>query len=620
MRPIFFNLLFILSFLFNTTVQAKPTPIAEVVKIRGEATELSPGSKMARNVVLGDKFIEDTSVLTGPKSFLKMRFIDGSEMNLGPESKIIISEMKQNSVGIISLLKGRIRTEVQKDANPTGNKFFVKTRTAAMGVRGTDFQTIYNPDNKMTSLLTYKGEVALAKVDEKTFEKIQNAAQKEVVRNEQTNSPEIKEIPAKRLDETEELNKILKSKTTVVVPSGQNAFSSDTLKKASLPVKISPLQLEALYKNQDFQEKAAANINQKGAGDEASKKGSLKSAAQVAPAEGFYNDKTGDFAPKSGGFIDLATGLYVAPDSEAKLDSLTGVYVSKKIGSIDADTGQYVAPKGLVLDAKKGFVLDGDSEKKPELLALREDMNRTIAKDLVIGSEVLKGNESFNINEKFIRDRVAVSLWGMGQNIKSNASQSNSPYLELDSSDALKLALEWSMASNNRFSPIVGLDYSILNYSGKMAKGVTQTSKKTLGLSLGAEYAMTKNINLYAKLGLHQNHYLNQSAVDAYNLEKIVLTRFSSGLNAEIWRQDRWGVDGKLEGLLTFRKRINNLIVHPGTGFSLGLFSKYRLGERKWLALGFSFEQQNQRVVSANFENRMERKSSGPELKYLADF
>ncbi len=243
-------------------------PIAEVVKIRGEITQLSPGARMARKVELGDKFIEDTSIVTGQKSFIKIKFIDNSELNVGPESKIVITEMKTDSVGIISLLKGRIRTEVQKSAlGPSANKFFIKTRTAAIGVRGTEFQTIYNPENKMTSLLTYKGEVAMAKVDEKTYAKLEEKPSKEVVRDEVTKDLKIIEKPVKELDEVAELNKVLKDKAAVLVPSGQNSFASDTLKKTSLPVKISPVQLEALYKNEDFNEKSSKNLNLQASND-----------------------------------------------------------------------------------------------------------------------------------------------------------------------------------------------------------------------------------------------------------------------------------------------------------------------------------------------------------------
>jgi hypothetical protein len=231
------------------------TNIAEVVKVRGEVTQLSPGAKDARQVSIGDKLAEDTSILTGAKSFIKIKFLDESELNLGPESKIIISEMKKDSPGVISLLKGRMRTEVQKSTSSNENKFFVKTRTAAMGIRGTDFQTIYNPENKITSLLTYKGSVAMAKIDDSQYQKLEEIDQKESILVERKNSGksvEIKNIPSDEISTVSTLNKILSKKETVFVPPGQISLVNNIVKRTSLPIKISNLQLNALYKNTEY--------------------------------------------------------------------------------------------------------------------------------------------------------------------------------------------------------------------------------------------------------------------------------------------------------------------------------------------------------------------------------
>jgi len=608
----------ILLFLLPTIVFAveKGAYIAEVVRIRGEATQLSPGAKMARAVEIGDKFIEDTSIVTGAKSFLKIKFIDNSEMNVGPESKIVIAEMKKESPGVISLLKGRIRTEVQKDATSNTNKLFIKTRTAAMGVRGTDFQTIYNPDNKMTSLLTYRGEVAMARVDEKTYQKLEEAPEKTIERNDVTKDVEVKEVPAKKLDEATELNKILKSNTTVLVPPGQNSFASDALKKASLPVKISPVQLEVLYKNKEFAEKSRDNIN---AVSEAEKpiNTTLKVADQKAPAEGLFNEKTGDFAPKAGGYIDIATGLYIAPEADAKLDKEKGVYVSKKVGDIDADTGQYVAPKGLVLDAKKGFVLASEADKKPELLALKEDLNKTIAKDVVIKDEEAV-EVPFNIEEKFIRDRIALSVWGLDQDLKLNANRNSAPYVGLYSNSSVRFGLDWIMSSNNRFSPLVGIDYGVLNFSGQRA---TQQSKKTLALSFGTQFALSKVVNLFGKVGLHQEHFIDQTDSFSYALKKVTLTRLTLGANSEFWRGKRFSLDAKVAGFFTFRKKINNLIIKNGSGVQLEVMPKLAIGNHSWIGLGIQSENQLQ-WINGSFggaDNKQERKSAGLFLRYIHD-
>lgn len=614
---------FILLLLFVVPVlcfaETKGPFIAEVIRIRGEATQLSPGAHLARAVAMGDKFVEDTSIVTGPKSFLKIKFIDNSEMNVGPESKIVIAEMKKESPGVISLLKGRIRTEVKKDSEaPEANKFYIKTRTAAMGVRGTEFQTIYNPDNKMTSLLTYEGEVAMARVDEKTYERLdgEEAPTKEITRNEVTKDVEVRDVPGKKIDEVKELDKILKSKQTVVVPPGQNSFASESLKKASLPVKISPVQLEVLYKNEEFKEKSAANINAASETDKAFKP-TLKVAEQSAPLEGVFNEKTGDFAPKAGGFIDLNTGLYVAPDPDSKLDKEKGVYVSQKVGDIDADTGQYVAPKGLVLDATKGFVLASEAEKKPELLALREDMNKTIAKDIVVKDEE-ETEMPFNINEKFIRDRITLSAWGLDQQIEMNANRMGVPYVGLNSKSSVRFGFSWNMASSNRFSPLIDFDYGIVDFHGDRA---TQLSKKTFGLAFGTQFALSKKVNLFSKIGLHQEHFIDETALNTYDLKKITLTRLTFGANAEFWKGRRWSLDAMAAGMFTFRKKINSLIIRNGSGLLLEVTPKFALNDHRWLGLGLRVEDQLHRIEGsrAGAQNKHERNSSGVVLKFMSD-
>ena len=613
---------FIFLILFIANVKASDSAVAEVIKIRGEVTQLAPHSLLPRKVAIGDKFVEDTSIVTGPKSFIKIKFIDNTEVNLGPESKIVIAEMKKNSVGIISLLKGRIRTEVQKESErPLANKFFIKTRTAAMGVRGTDFQTIYNPDIKMTSLLTYRGEVAMAKVDEKTFEQNDKSLGKTIERDDVSKVPEIVNSPVKKNDEISELNRVLGSKSAVLVPPGQNSFSSDALKKTSLPVKISPVQLEALYKNQDFQEKSKENVKIKSQ-ESVDQSRRLSVAAQTSPAEGLYNAKTGDFAPKSGGFIDQNTGLYVAPDSSAKLDPMTGVYVSDKTGNVDADTGQYIAPKGLILDAKKGFIVDGDTDK-PELLALRQDLNQTIARDIVIGADSSESELAFNIKEKFIRDRLSFAFNAQRHEIKINENQTNAQYLGLTSKDDLGFSFDWQMATNNRFSPLLGIDYSITDFSKSLSGQLTEDSKKMMNLSFGAQFALNEKINLFSKLGLHQNYFLDQittGGMNTYNLKRVVLTRFSFGGTAEFLKRNRWSLNTSLEGLFTFRKRINSFVVNEGLGYKVELLPKYKLSEYRYIGIGLKIEEQHQRLAGTMGVNQQDRITQGLELKCIADY
>ncbi len=594
--------------------------IAEVVKIRGEVSQLSPGSLSGRKVILGDKFIEDTSIVTGVKSFIKIKLIDNSEINVGPESKIVISEMKKNSIGIISLLKGRIRSEVQKNnKDKISNKFFVKTRTAAMGVRGTEFQTIYNPENNVTSLLTFKGEVAMAKIDDRSYQKIESISEQKIVRDELTKGPQIQNVPGEKNNEIQQLNLILKNKSTVIVPAGQTSISVANFKKATLPVQISSLQLEAIYKNKDFVEKAPSNIVLQSALETLKSTSTVRTltvAKQAAPAEGLFNEVTGDFAPKSGGFIDSNTGLYIAPVNDVA-----------KMGGIDADTGQYVAPKGLVLDAKKGFILaaegDKNSPKEPELLVLRENLNKNIARDTILASPAIAEELEFKINEKFIHERIVVSFFSMSQTLTANEKSTADPYLKLASSHAFRLSIDWLMASSNRFSPLVSLDYSVVNYRDKETKSANLDSQNLVGLSYGFQFALSKIFNVYSKLGLYQDHYLDQLTVvtsNTYHLQKIVITRLTAGISAELWQKNKISLDANANLFFTFHKRINNILINRGNGYQLELLPKYSLSDNKWIGLGMKKEGQGQKTYGRVGANDLKRENSGLQLKYLSDF
>lgn len=619
MRPLVLSsCLFI--FISLPSLAASP-PIASVIKIRGSVTKLLPGALEATVVSEGDKLQEDTSVVTGAKSFVKIKFIDQSELNMGPESKIVISEMKPDSAGVISLLKGRIRTEVEKatkEEDQVKNKFYIRTRTAAMGVRGTDFQTIYNPDNRMTSLLTYKGAVALAKVDESTHQRFEEGST-EVTRNDVTKTPEIKKIPGKMIDEKNEMEKLLLKREAVVVAPGQNAFSSDALKKSSLPVKISPVQLSALYKNREFDEKNLVNL--KSGVDMKLTKLDLAIAPQQVAAEGLYNAKTGDFAPRAGGFIDQETGLYVAPEAGAAFDEKNGVYVSKKSGDFDADTGQYVAPKGLILDAKLGFVVEKNAEIKPELLALREDMNRSIARDVVVGDldgEVVIAQAT--IKEKFIRDRLSlVFLAGKEELEVSNA---NGAMATIDSDSLMGFNLDWQLSSSNRFAPFLGVGYNPVKYADLVTKGFSQDSKALIDVSLGLRYALSNRVDLIGKVVLDQAHFasLTSSAPEVYQFKRIVVTKANLGASFELMRSNRFFLSSEAFLNLGFRKKFNNLVVSEVSGFNVKLSPQFSLDEKRALTSSVFLQSEKATLTNSVGMSEQDRQKVGFEIGFTQAF
>ncbi len=325
---------------------------ATVILVRGTAK-----TQDGKTLALKDVVRPGSVVKTEPKSFVKLLFADQSQMSVGPDTTLKIEPTKPGDPSLVNLVGGQIRAKVTKDllkGNEDKEKMLIKTKTAAMGIRGTDFNVSFNSLNGVTALITFEGSVAM-------------------VRSE----PNIPPLAAlQRAGDSIQL-----------VGAGQFSGAQPDREQASVPVKISPAQLESLKANENFaglgeaaREKPNAlasplppGVDPKNFSSGAEKTiqsamgslagttdtGSANTNAGGPPPEGFFNAKTGEYAPRAGGFIDLATGLYLPPPPGSSFDPNTGVFVPPKAaGEFNPATGMYVPPKGVELDPVKGFVAE----------------------------------------------------------------------------------------------------------------------------------------------------------------------------------------------------------------------------------------------------------------------
>lgn len=332
---------------------------AKAIIVKGTVEALIDGKVIP--VKRGDWLPEGAQVKTEPKSFTKLLFIDKSTMNVGPDSQMKIDAFPKKEAGIITLVKGQVRSKVTKNymdmKDKDKSKLFIKTKTAAMGVRGTDFQVSFNPMNNATSLITFEGAVAMAKL-------VDSAMQ------------------GNRVSQRA-LEAVVSSKVAVMVRRGQYSGANPTLKNATIPIKISPIQFETLEKNETpgvaaEPDQAAASAKPKKqfrnivppgmdsktvANDNSSADQMMKDTVgaiavkvvevQVAkelgeldqnapPPEGTVDLATGSVAPTAGGFVDLATAQYVPPPPGSTYDANAGVYVPPpEVGTVDPATGSY---------------------------------------------------------------------------------------------------------------------------------------------------------------------------------------------------------------------------------------------------------------------------------------
>ncbi len=107
-------------------------------------------------------------ILTSPRSACKVRYPDGSTIVIGRDSRVeILPKMEGTQYNQLSY--GVVRAQVAKEEKPSAKqtmpRFVIRTKTATMGVRGTDFVASMNGTTGQASLHTLEGVVDFAASD-----------------------------------------------------------------------------------------------------------------------------------------------------------------------------------------------------------------------------------------------------------------------------------------------------------------------------------------------------------------------------------------------------------------------------------------------------------------------
>ena len=125
---------------FSSALQAADGT-ATLVASRGEVMAMT--GDVERTLTQGDPVYVEDQVTTGDKSFAILQFIDGAKVTVRPKSKIIIEEYVFNGgdedAATLNLVEGGLRIITGAMAKTQPESYKVKTPTALMGVRGTEF-------------------------------------------------------------------------------------------------------------------------------------------------------------------------------------------------------------------------------------------------------------------------------------------------------------------------------------------------------------------------------------------------------------------------------------------------------------------------------------------------
>ena len=128
---------------------------AQVVAVRGEVFLLERGGQVlseSRALKVSDALSQGDVIQTRPKSFLSLRFGDGTTNTLPANTKIKLLEAAKG-VPRVALLGGAVESRVKKSPNAQKNTFEIQLPAITVGVRGTHFTVAMN-DNKQNVSVT----------------------------------------------------------------------------------------------------------------------------------------------------------------------------------------------------------------------------------------------------------------------------------------------------------------------------------------------------------------------------------------------------------------------------------------------------------------------------------
>lgn len=142
-----------------TNVQAADV-VGHLTQVEGRVDILRGGKLPAIPVKLNDGVQLGDVIRTKSKSKAQITFVDKSTMTISPESRVGIesymfdaSKNKRNAV--VQLFQGLAHVAVSKIFKAAEPDFVVKTQTAIMGVRGTDFGVRIYPNS--SDVLNFEG-------------------------------------------------------------------------------------------------------------------------------------------------------------------------------------------------------------------------------------------------------------------------------------------------------------------------------------------------------------------------------------------------------------------------------------------------------------------------------
>ncbi len=158
-------MLFVLFLIWAWPRQVSATPVHGTLRVvKGDVQVLSHKTKEKTRARIGGKVFPMDRIMTGKDARAKIVMIDKNEINISPESEVILQKYEyQPEQGkkdvLLNVIYGKVRSKVEQKYDGKTSKFQVRTPGAVAGVRGTDFLAGYNRSSAQTEVVTFSGQV-----------------------------------------------------------------------------------------------------------------------------------------------------------------------------------------------------------------------------------------------------------------------------------------------------------------------------------------------------------------------------------------------------------------------------------------------------------------------------
>jgi len=141
--------------------------VGRLTQMEGRVDLLKGGKLPATPVKVGDTVEPGDVIRTKSLSKAQITFIDDSTLTLSPEARLAIEDFKfepgqGKRRAVLEIFQGLALTVVNKILKAEEPDFVIKTQTAIMGVRGTEFGIRIQPNS--STILNFKGRTQVGNI------------------------------------------------------------------------------------------------------------------------------------------------------------------------------------------------------------------------------------------------------------------------------------------------------------------------------------------------------------------------------------------------------------------------------------------------------------------------